>query len=136
PARDVHAAAGPRALAAPAARARVGLRLREPLQRRRRLRPLHPRQDRPPLRNRVHRDRARRGLPAERDRGMSGLPIRLRLTLVFATAMAVVLTGAGLFLYVRLAADLSSALDLELRSRAQDLSALVRHNGSVQATSG
>jgi CHASE3 domain sensor protein len=33
---------------------------------------------------------------------MSRLPIRLRLTLAFALAMAVVLSAVGAFLYVRL----------------------------------
>ncbi len=39
------------AVAAPAARARLGLRLREPLERRRRLRPLPAREDRPAVRH-------------------------------------------------------------------------------------
>ena len=52
-----------------AARARVGLRLREPLQRGRRLRALPAREDRPALRRDEHRDGARRGLPAARGRG-------------------------------------------------------------------
>ena len=47
---DVHASPGRGALALPAARARVGLRLREPLEHRRRLRPLPARQDRPAVR--------------------------------------------------------------------------------------
>ena len=55
-------------LALPAARARLGLRLREPLQRGRRLRPLPAREDRPALRRRVDRDRARRRLPAAEGR--------------------------------------------------------------------
>ena len=49
---DVHAPPGRGALALPAARARVGLRLREPLEHRRRLRPLPARQDRPAVRRR------------------------------------------------------------------------------------
>src|SRR6266508_4115321 len=67
---------------------------------------------------------------------MSKVPIRLRLTLVFALAMAVVLAGAGWFVYLRLASDLTQALDQELRSRAQDVSALVLHRGSLRATGG
>ena len=50
------------------ARARVGLRLREPLERRRRLRPLPAREDRPAVRRALDRDGARRGLPAARGR--------------------------------------------------------------------
>jgi two-component system OmpR family sensor kinase len=63
---------------------------------------------------------------------MSRLPIRLRLTLVFALAMAVVLAGAGWFVYARVADDLAKALDQELRSRGQDVSALVAQGGSLR----
>ena len=62
---------------------------------------------------------------------MSKVPLRLRLTLVFALAMAVVLAAAGWFVYTRVANDLSNALDQELRSRAQDVSALVAQDGSL-----
>ena len=65
---------------------------------------------------------------------MTAVPLRLRLTLVFAIAMAVVLAGAGWFLYHRVASDLSRALDQELRARAQDVSALVAHGGSLAGT--
>jgi two-component system, OmpR family, sensor kinase len=64
------------------------------------------------------------------------LPARWRLTLVFAGAMALVLGAAGWFVYARVASDLSRALDQELRSRAQDVSALVRHGGSLRTTQG
>jgi heavy metal sensor kinase len=64
------------------------------------------------------------------------LPIRVRLTLVFAVAMAVVLSLAGWFVYARVASDLDRGLDDQLRSRAQDVSALVRRNGSLQSTGG
>ena len=56
---------------------------------------------------------------------MSRLPIRLRVTAAFAVAMAVVLAGSGLFLYLRLDSHLASALDRDLRLRAQDMAALV-----------
>jgi two-component system OmpR family sensor kinase len=65
---------------------------------------------------------------------VSRIPIRLRLTLVFAAAMAVVLTAMGAFVYSLVASDLSASLDRELRSRAQDLSALVERNGSLERT--
>lgn len=52
---------------------------------------------------------------------MRSLPIRLRLALAFAGAAAILLTAAGVFGYVRLAAGFSDDLDLELRQRAQDL---------------
>jgi two-component system OmpR family response regulator len=52
---------------APVARARLGFRIREPLQRHRRLRALHPGESRSTFRDRVHRDRARSRLPAARE---------------------------------------------------------------------
>jgi hypothetical protein len=64
------------------------------------------------------------------------LPIRLRLTFVFALAMAVVLLLAGWLVYVRVSNDLANALDQQLRSRAQDVSALVRRDGSLKSTRG
>jgi signal transduction histidine kinase len=55
---------------------------------------------------------------------VSRLPIRVRVTAAFAVAMALVLAGTALFLYLRLGSHLSTALDRELRVRAQDLAAL------------
>ena len=52
---------------------------------------------------------------------MRGLPIRFRLAVSFTLAAAVLLTAAGVFGYVRLAAGFSDDLDLELRQRAADL---------------
>jgi two-component system, OmpR family, sensor kinase len=67
---------------------------------------------------------------------VSRIPIRVRLALVFALAMAIVLAGAGWFAYSRVSSDLSRALDQDLRGRGQDLSALVAHGGSVRTTEG
>ena len=67
---------------------------------------------------------------------MRRLPLRIRLALVFAVAMALVLSGAGWFAYERVASDLSGALDQQLRGRAQDLSALIRRGGSLRTTGG
>jgi heavy metal sensor kinase len=67
---------------------------------------------------------------------LARLPIRLRLTLVFALAMAAVLTGAGWLVYAHVASDLKHSLDQQLRSRAQDVSALVRRDGSLKSTGG
>jgi two-component system, OmpR family, sensor kinase len=53
------------------------------------------------------------------------LPIRVRVTLAFATVMALVLAGVGLFLYVRLGAELDKTIERGLRSRAADVTALV-----------
>jgi heavy metal sensor kinase len=64
------------------------------------------------------------------------LPIRLRLTLVFALAMAAVLAGAGWLVYAHVASDLKGSLDQQLRGRAQDVSALVRRDGSLASTGG
>ena len=57
---------------------------------------------------------------------MSRLPIRLRLTLAFAAAMAVVLSAVGVFLYVRLGTALEEQLDETLQVRADALTALTR----------
>ena len=64
------------------------------------------------------------------------LPIRVRVAAAFAVAMAVVLVGTGCLLYLRLDSHLSAALDRDLRLRADDLGALVRHHGSLAAESG
>lgn len=52
---------------------------------------------------------------------MRQLPIRLRLTLVFSVAIAVVLSVVGMLAYHRLAAGFADDLDRQLRQRAQDL---------------
>jgi two-component system, OmpR family, sensor kinase len=57
---------------------------------------------------------------------VSRLPIRIRLTLVFALAMAIVLAAVGAFVYVRLAWALDEQLDENLQSRAGALAAGVR----------
>jgi heavy metal sensor kinase len=67
---------------------------------------------------------------------VSRLPIRVRLALYFAVAMAVVLAAAGWFAYARVSSDLANALDQDLRARGQDLSALVASGGSVSSTQG
>jgi heavy metal sensor kinase len=47
------------------------------------------------------------------------IPLRLRLTLVFTIAMAIVLVGLAAFVYLRISADLLASVDAGLRSRAQ-----------------
>ena len=42
---------------------------------------------------------------------MSRLPIRVRLTVAFALAMVMVLTGAALFVYLRQRDDLTDTID-------------------------
>jgi signal transduction histidine kinase len=56
---------------------------------------------------------------------ISRLPIRARVAMAFALAMALVLAATGMLLYARLGDDLDRALDQDLRLRAQDLTALV-----------
>jgi signal transduction histidine kinase len=51
---------------------------------------------------------------------VSRLPIRVRLTLGFAAAMAVVLAGVGLFVYHRVARELLGTVDQTLVGQARD----------------
>ena len=64
---------------------------------------------------------------------MSGLPIRVRLTLGFALAMAVVLAAVGLFVYHRVAKELLATVDQTLVGQAREAEI---HNGRVDADSG
>jgi signal transduction histidine kinase len=57
---------------------------------------------------------------------LSHVPIRLRVTLAFTAAMALVLVAVGFFLYFRLEARLDESIDNGLRSRAGEVSALAR----------
>jgi two-component system, OmpR family, sensor kinase len=57
---------------------------------------------------------------------MSRLPVRLRLTLAFGVAMAVVLSALGALLYSRVRHSLDQQLDAGLRVRAAALTDLVR----------
>jgi two-component system, OmpR family, sensor kinase len=50
---------------------------------------------------------------------VSRVPIRLRVTLAFTVAMALVLTAVGLFVYLRLEAELEQSVDEGARSPAQ-----------------
>lgn len=67
---------------------------------------------------------------------MSRVPIRLRVLAAFALAMALVLTGVGLYLYSSLGDDLAGALDGDLRLRAKDLSVVVSEPGALRAEGG
>jgi two-component system OmpR family sensor kinase len=60
---------------------------------------------------------------------MRRLPIRWRLTAAFALAMALLLAATGALVYVRLASTLDDAIDTGLRTRADDLTALVTRSG-------
>jgi heavy metal sensor kinase len=67
---------------------------------------------------------------------MSRIPIRIRLTLFFALASAIVLAAVGFFVYERVATDLDRSFDQDLRSRSRDLSALVLRDGALNTTGG
>ena len=57
---------------------------------------------------------------------MSRLPLRLRLTLVFAVVMAIVLAAVGAFVYFRLERSLTEQIDDGLETRAAALLPLVQ----------
>ena len=59
---------------------------------------------------------------------MRRIPIKLRVTLVFAAVMAIVLAGTGLFLYLRLESSLNRTIDQDLQSRSQQLIKEMRVN--------
>ncbi|MDP9490607.1 MAG: HAMP domain-containing protein, partial [Actinomycetota bacterium] len=61
---------------------------------------------------------------------MSRLPIRLRLTVAFAVAMAIVLAATGAFVYFRLESSLNEAVDENLAARLAASSALAESGGS------
>jgi signal transduction histidine kinase len=52
---------------------------------------------------------------------MSRLPIRLRLVLPFALAVAAVLTAMGIFIYLRVGAQLLSSIDSNLRAQVEEV---------------
>jgi len=63
---------------------------------------------------------------------LSKVPIRVRLTLAFAAAMAVVLAAVGLFVYQRVARELLATVDQTLVAQAREESS----SGSVDADTG
>ena len=136
-ARDLHAPPGRGAVALPAARARLGLRVREPLQRRRFLRPPPAAQDRQALRRRVDRDRARRRLPAARGRR------RREPDADQAPGDPGLRRGHGRWCWSPSASSSTCAsrtssnesIDQGLRSRADDVASLVAAAGSAASAS-
>jgi two-component system, OmpR family, sensor kinase len=60
---------------------------------------------------------------------MSRLPIRARLTLVFALAMALVLAAVASFLYIRLGDSLEEQLQDSLENRSELLTATIKREG-------
>jgi signal transduction histidine kinase len=63
---------------------------------------------------------------------MSRLPIRVRLTLGFAVAMAIVLAAVGLFVYQRVANELLGTVDQTLAAQAREAS----DGGRIDADTG
>ena len=57
---------------------------------------------------------------------LTRLPVKLRVTVVFAAVMAIVLSATGLFLYLRLESELNRSIDSDLESRAHQLVREVR----------
>ena len=57
------------------------------------------------------------------------LPIRAKLTLAYTAAIAVVLSGIGLFLYANFESGLDASLNTTLNARADDVAAVVRQEG-------
>lgn len=64
------------------------------------------------------------------------MPIRVRLTAAFAVAMSVVLALTGLFIFLRVESDLDHTIDNGLRTRADDVAALVSQADSGLAQGG
>ena len=60
----------------------------------------------------------------------SRVPVRVRLTIIFAVVMAVVLTGAGVFVHQREQANLDAAIAATLRARSADVTALAQQSDS------
>lgn len=59
-------------------------------------------------------------------RSLPRLSVRVRVTLALTVVMAVVLAATGLFVYLRLGSELDAGIDQGLRTRADDLTALVQ----------
>ena len=74
----------------------------------------------------------RRGIaPDYRPSDLRRLPIRWRLTFVFAGVMAVVLAGLIAFVYFHVRSDLDYNIDGSVRARAQEVAGLVRNENAV-----
>ena len=74
----------------------------------------------------------RRGIaPDYRPADLKRLPIRWRLTFVFAGVMAVLLAGLIAFVYFHFRSDLDYNIDGSLNARAQEVASLVRDENAV-----
>jgi heavy metal sensor kinase len=63
---------------------------------------------------------------------VKALPIRLRLTLPFALAIAVVLTAMGLFVYLRVGEALAASVDQNLRAQATESGDHLEHGQGLR----
>ena len=62
---------------------------------------------------------------------MSSLPLRIRLTLPFALAMALVLAALGTFVYFRVGSTLLTSVDQSLQGQSQETLARYREDGTL-----
>src|SRR5690348_1232363 len=62
---------------------------------------------------------------------MSAIPIRVRLTLPFAVAMAVVLAATGVFVYLRVGQQLLDTIDTNLRAQLAEVQANAGERGAL-----
>jgi two-component system, OmpR family, sensor kinase len=67
---------------------------------------------------------------------VSRIPIRIKVTMAFAIALAIVLAGIGSFLYLEFRAGLDRSIDQGLRTRAGDVTALVKQADTGLTQSG
>lgn len=67
---------------------------------------------------------------------MSRIPIRLRLTLAFTVAMAVVLAAMSLFVYERVGSALLASIDQSLRAQTVDAARLDRGRRDLDSAAG
>jgi signal transduction histidine kinase len=64
---------------------------------------------------------------------LARMPVRVRVTIAVAGVVAILLGGASLFAYLQLANTLDDTIDQNLRTRAADLTALIRHGDPLPA---
>jgi signal transduction histidine kinase len=64
------------------------------------------------------------------------LPVRWRITLVFAGALAVVLLAVGTFIYLRYGAELTNTVDSGLETRAAEVTSLRRTGAPLRDAGG
>jgi two-component system OmpR family sensor kinase len=69
-------------------------------------------------------------------RGLRRLPLRVRLIAGFATAMLIVLAGAGTFVYLRVRYALDLRLNEDLAAQASQLTTSIAHGGPPEVTTG